>query len=39
MAVKEKLRQIDGFSSDDHAMWLGMELLRAQHELNGTVKE
>ena len=31
--VKNKLRQIDGFSSTDHAMWVGMQLMQAQNEL------
>jgi len=39
MSLKEQLRQIDGFSSNDHAMWVGMELVRAQHELDGSVRE
>ena len=39
MSIKNQLRQISGFSSSDHAMWVGMELLRAQHKLHGTVEE
>jgi len=39
MSLKNQLRQIDGFSSDDHAMWIGMELVRAQHKLDGSVIE
>jgi thymidylate synthase len=33
--VKNKLRQIDGFSSPDHAMYVGMELAKAEFELKG----
>lgn len=31
--VKNKLRQINGFSSSDHAMWVGMQLVRKELEL------
>lgn len=31
--VKNQLRQINGFSNTDHAMWVGMELARVQSEL------
>jgi len=39
MSIKNQLRQIGGFSDSDHAMWIGMELLRAQYKLKGTVEE
>lgn len=32
--VKSKLRQIDGFSTTDHAMWVGIELAKREEELN-----
>ncbi len=31
--IKNKLRQIDGFSSTDHAMWVGMQLANAERKL------
>lgn len=33
-SIKNQIRQIDGFSTTDHAMWFGMELARAQKELD-----
>lgn len=32
--VKNKLCLVDAFSTKDHALWIGMELARAQNELN-----
>lgn len=31
--VKEKLRKLEAFTSTDHAMWIGMELAKAQRKL------
>ncbi len=33
-SIKKQIRQIDGFSNTDHAIWFGMELARAQKELD-----
>ena len=34
-SLKNKLRQLDAFSTSDHAMWVGLQLARAQYELTG----
>ncbi len=38
ISLKNQLRNIEGFSNTDHAMWVGMELARAQYELEGSGK-
>jgi thymidylate synthase len=36
-SIKNQLRQVDGFSNTDHAMWFGMELARVQKDLESKI--
>jgi len=37
--IKNKLRQLDCFTFSDHAMWVGMELAKAEYKLRGRQNE
>ncbi len=36
ITVKNKMRPTNGFSNPDHAMWIGMELMKAEYKLKGS---